>query len=293
MSYDFVYEICVWGSNPVWRDRYYTVIRHIRFLSDYWLIKDKQTSVLFIISLRGTNKELEETIYKDIQYLPNNVETKVLVYENRGMLVGSLWDTWKYLEQNNISFGYIFAMEDDWCYNHWDERANIVDTEDIIYLGMFSSISFKEPQASPYRDWVRQGYKEAPNDEGYWVKPWTPTRKWTDGGLYFLKRNSLKEIENKIGCFHKAPKNKPFTYGDHGIDYGEMGFPTELHANGFNFRAFTEHSYETLNTEWVAPTQIGPEALTAGFLNDDTDWKIDLFPRKYPHGYKGENNEKG
>jgi len=121
--YDFVWSVCFWGSNPNWQDRYRNLISQILLVSRYHLVRENKCKVLFLLMLRGHNQALSLQVQEEAKKLPSNVDFKVLENDNWGMLVGSLWDAWKYLESNSVQFKYIFAMEDDWYFNHWNERA--------------------------------------------------------------------------------------------------------------------------------------------------------------------------
>ncbi len=246
--YDYVYVVCFWGTDPQCQNRKTNLTNHMKFLARYPFLKDK--SCLMIIGQRGINPDLSAWITEETtKCLTSNISFQLLTGPNWGMLVGTLWDAWKYLEKEQITAQYVLAMEDDWFYNHWGMRSTILDKEPIIYLGMFSSIGFSNPESeAQYRRWVKQGFKEVCN---------STTLRWTDGGCYMLKFSSLKRIENVIGCFTKAPKVEIVDrngYGEHGIQYGEVGFPTELHSKGFKFRAFTDVAYEGHFGYWWDPS---------------------------------------
>jgi hypothetical protein len=183
--------------------------------------------------------------------LPSRIEPKILTGPNREMLVGSLWDTWKWVQKEGIQSKYFFAVEDDWLFNHWGEREKVLDLGNI-YVGMFSRIL---PAEENYSEFWSLGTKimepPAPCEGNRRTRHLLRTdlgRIWTDGGCYFLFGDSLPKIEEAIGRFNKAPEGEISCvedYRTHGVSFGEVGFPTSLYHAGFRFTAFQECGYLT------------------------------------------------
>lgn len=252
--FDYIYIICCYtgriGENEGYKNKEkgeewippYLINRHLDFLCNYKYLRDNDKTTLFIVSHRGPESKTTSLIreYLKLRKLSRNITCELLVNKNWGMLVGSLWDTWKWIETNSITCGYIMAMEQDWLFNHWPHREKHIRDNGLIYSGMFSTIGSIGTD-DYYKSAVEQGYKT----EGGWD---SEKRRWTDGGLYFLKYKALKEIEDKIGIFTEAPLNEEITlendgYHNHGIKHGELGFPTRLWKAGFKFAAYIDTAY--------------------------------------------------
>lgn len=233
--YDYIYLTCVSST------RTGTIKQHMEFLNHYAYLNKSQKSVLFVISLRGGNSKDKELILEALgqNENPDRLHTILLEHKNWGMLVGALWDVWKEVEKRKITSDFVIAVEDDWLFNHWPEREKQLKENDFIYLGMFSYIV---PSQSRYQQFLKQGYKNDIADQRYQkITGVGGERRWTDGGLYFLKYSSLKEIENKIGPFSLAPAK--FNKYEHGITFGEVGFPSRLHHAGFKFNVYSGGFY--------------------------------------------------
>ena len=69
--------------------------------------------------------------------------------------------------------------------------------------------------------------------------------RWVDGGMYFMRYETLKKMEDLYGCFTRASQNEKYQHRKHGIEYGEIEFPTRLHVLGFKFKGLT-NNYELL-----------------------------------------------
>lgn len=269
IHYNYIYLICLYG-NTTEKQVDFRVRNHLSFLQRYKYIENKK--ILFVVSQKGENEKTSQIIQDNFDSnKEERVHTLLLQGPNFGMLVGSLWDIWKYCEKNNISSDYILGMEDDWIYNRWKEKERLLD-EGYIYIGMFSVMDRNTPK---YEEWFRLGYKVVPRDYNDPIETHimnrigasnVPERRWTDGGLYFLKFSSLKEIENRIGKFTKA--EEPFNYYEHGISYGETGFPTSLYAKGFRFRA---HEYMILqeNKRWTSISSVQLARVSDKFCRDE------------------------
>lgn len=287
IHYDYIYII------PIFT-RYKNIQYHYAFLSQYPRLKNK--SILYIIRQCGdsTADEIQQAI-ENIPPAPadRTIDVQLIKNINWGMLVGSLWDGWQYVKQEGITADYVLAMEDDYVYNHWDRHEDALD-QGFIYSGMFSCIGLTAPtedQREMYLRFFKQGYKDVkgdPEDEGAFrlVKELgADKRRWTDGGLYFLKYSSLQEIEDKLGIFTKAPyqeiKDKE-DYAVHGIRYGEIGFPTSLYGRGYKFTAMLDfigmyqaEPHRVFNFAHFNPADKYPD----WFLNDSIPDEVIIYQR--------------
>lgn len=280
-SYDYAYIISLWPGYP---RRMPNVLEHLEFLKVYKYAKTK--NILYLISVRGGGSACVDLVNELLSETscPENITIQVMQNKNWGMLQGALWDGYQFIKQNNINPTYVMAMPDDWRYNHWQIREQLLEKYD--YIGMFSHCNFINPDtAHHYRRFVAQGFKDVPQD------PEDPgitkvlqelhadKRRWTDGGLHVFKYRTLIEVEKRIGIFSKAKGECDF--GIHGITYGEVGFPTELYSAGFRFTAVLPIDYEDIYSGWISPTyNCGKSYLDTYFCNDDITPFLLMHPPK-------------
>jgi hypothetical protein len=52
---------------------------------------------------------------------------------------------------------------------------------------------------------------------------------------YITTKNNLDEMIDKLDNLTLAPENELYKHIEHGINYGEVGFPTRLYLNKFKF----------------------------------------------------------
>lgn len=221
--YDYVYIIC-WCIES---KRLNHLDAHIEFLNTYKYLSGK--TILVIISARGDE---ETNMLSKYNFESDNVDILVDYNKNYGGTVASLWDSWKKILSGKITSKYVITVEDDWVFSNFPKRESLLD-EGYIYSGMFSHI------AGEYlKEGIKGNVKRRFGHHFDFLGSNDPV--WTDGGLYFLKYDSLKEIENAIGPFTNANPNEAYDHTLHGIIHGEVGFPARLMHAGFKFRAMTD-----------------------------------------------------
>ena len=144
-----------------------------------------------------------------------------------------------------------------YCYDKYDEKTYVVHFEEdfiphnikwykdsiekldsnnnYIYIGESNQNRIKKKNidgrlhSSAYKNSTRLGNPEV----------------WTDGGFYFLTLKNLKNINDKIGIFHKGDQKIKYERILDGIDLGEVGFPTLLYHVGFRFNVLDRDTYFT------------------------------------------------
>jgi len=150
-----------------------------------------------------------------------------------------MWMIWdQYLKPSDIQSKFFGTFEDD-CIIKKDYILDIVDTElqkDNIFVG---SLHTKNPEI------LTVGHKSYNKSEWFsnrivpWVYGIHPKHyKWCEDP-YIMYFENLSKIEKTIGIFTLAPLNEKYDKGDHGINYGEVGFPTRLNIAGFKFTGLT------------------------------------------------------
>lgn len=244
--YEYVHNICYWTGN----NRKEILLKHIHVLEKL------NKPILCIISLMCDNTE-NINDYKFLISENKNIDIKILPLKNTGGTVSAMYFVWKYLEKNNINCKYFATWEDDIIPKHinWYNMC-ISKLIEYTYVGMLTKSNYP---VEKYNDkFWKLGYKFIPKEkEKYIVIPSQKyfkyhQMKWTDGGFYFLKFESLKIIETKIGKFTKANVNERYNHTTHGIELGEVGFPTTLSLNGFNFFGFpSDRSWEHSFVEYL------------------------------------------
>jgi hypothetical protein len=160
---------------------------------------------------------------------------KVIVSFNSGGTILGLWLSYNYVKDINIKNAFFVFFEEDFLpiNNNWLIDSIMKLNNILIYIGEsnIGRLKFK-------------------NDDGRITSPifenstrLTDFEIWTDGGYYFTTIKKLLLMEDKIGIFHKG---NPFTQYDRlldGIDYGEVGFPSLLNKNGFQFDCLNRDDY--------------------------------------------------
>jgi len=250
VHYDYVYIICCNSGS----ERYiHTLPSHFSFLEHYSYLKEfslpfpnfqprgtmePPKSILVVISLRGDkNPAFEQKVQEFFSLQISRKDKITLLIDRRrnwGGTIGSLWDTWKYILEGKITAGYVALCEDDWICNNWPLREKLVN-DGYIYVGMQLNCT---DRIDFY--WIRTGYRWVNcKDRSFqgqlegFLGGKIDKYIWSDGGNYFFKYSSLAEIEKKIGIFTKAPLDEEYHWTNHGINYGEAGFPSNLHAVGY------------------------------------------------------------
>ena len=237
MNYNYVHCISYYeGSN-----RKKNLIRHIK------KIKELEGKNLCIINIRNTDNNKDRFNYL-VNRFSDKIELKILYSFNSGGTVACLYDCYKFLEKENIKYKFIGCFEDDVIFknNNFLTAVNNYLEKDYIFVG-----SLWERGRDGVKQYYNEKYYEEPKETR--IVPWLkekniyPDKKDSDILIdiksyiwcedpYITTYENLKKIEDKFGgCFTLAPKNELYVYNEHGINYGEVGFPTRLSLNGFKF----------------------------------------------------------
>jgi hypothetical protein len=131
--------------------------------------------------------------------------------------------------------GYVAHFEEDFGPQNtlWYNKSLELLTSDKIYIGESSIGRIKTRNDDNRMGWnMYAGQPRLGNPE-----------VWTDGGFYFTTIDNLKQIESKIGIFHKGNTNNKYNNILDGISLGEVGFPTLLFHAGFKFDVLNRTTY--------------------------------------------------
>ena len=231
------------------KETYNHIIKHIEAFID---IKDDKKEFI-LVSFVDTPREqdhyysyvkihLEEFCNK---YLPN-YKSHVIIEFNWGGTIAALWYTYLFLKSLNVDdSSYIAHFEEDFgpIDDSFYTNSKKLLTDDIVYVGESNTGRIKVADRITGKNDDNRLFHNSK-----YTRLNTP-EVWTDGGYYFSNFYKLKEIENKIGIFHKGDQTSKYHRYEDGISIGEVGFPTLLHHADFKFTCMYRNDYFT--NEWL------------------------------------------
>jgi len=247
MDYFYVHIISYWPGNK----RHDNIQQHIEFFKNYTLNNEQQLKKnLLIVSIRSDNLQPDSELENIIKAYDNSSQFKIqLLYNyNSGGTVKALYDVYKYLDNNNINYDYIACCEDDYCFKTYNFLNNAIEylNQDYIFVG---SLWNEDPHPTT-TDGIKYGTNCLPSNrrivphlkyKHIYANTDTPNKivsekdyKWCEDP-YITTYKNLQLIESKLKKFTLAPENEVYNYLEHGINYGEVGFPSRLAINNFKF----------------------------------------------------------
>ena len=193
---------------------------------------------------------VENNLSDIIKNYNNDINFKILSSFNYGGTILALWVTYnynKFIGDNIYIYIYIAHFEEDFhpITNDWLEDSILLLNNNItkyIYIGEHTPAVIISHNVNNTKLVTAEDNLELYNIINKHYKIELTHLKWTDGGFYFSTIQNLKIIENKIGIFHKGTYEKYNHYID-GIVLGEVGFPTILHYNNFDFYGLERSKY--------------------------------------------------
>ena len=237
----------------------------INYLNNYKLHNNikKETILVIICCIYDNENDLYE-IKKEIDHLLNLKNDKIsinIIYRwNTGGTIKTMEIAYEYINMNNIDTEYIGIFEDDSFFKKeyiLDEvksnidNGNIIvgclvneDRPDINYDNNTKQFKLEYHNRRPKNQvcpWIKykhifiNNYNEELIDDKY--------IKWIDGALYITTLSNLKTIKEKLIKLTLCPETDKYTHLEAGINYGEVGFPTRLHINGFKFIGLKHDEY--------------------------------------------------
>lgn len=217
-----VYSICYYyGKNKL-----SNIVNHI---NQYQLINDNK---IFIIVVMLDDMTFAEIVENEISLFIKNTGTVPIVITsyNWGGTISALWSVHLYIKHQPKTFVALFEEDFGPKNEKWYNDAIKLLSDEMIYVGENTNGKLKT------------GNDDGRMMLGHEAKFGYP-ELWTDGGFYFSDSNRLQIIENTIGIFHKGDQNTKYTNREDGINFGEVGFPTCLHKNGFKFTSLLRNKY--------------------------------------------------
>ena len=246
MEKRLVYSICYYYGN----NKISNILNHLDAFNRIKI--NKQFILVNMVDSDDINyiNNVENNLSDIIKNYNNDINFKILSSFNSGGTILALWITYNYNKfiDDNL---YVAHFEEDFHPNNndWLEQSILLlnnNNKKYIYIGEHI------PSATISTN-VKNTKLEAKYSKPEWDYIINKYYKielthfcWTDGGFYFSTIQNLKIIENKIGIFHKGT-NKKYNHYIDGIVLGEVGFPTILHNNNFNFYGLERVKYFTHN----------------------------------------------
>lgn len=205
-------------------------------------VKNLKQNNLLIINIRNDDNNKDRFDYLKNDY--ENLKVIVLYSFNTGGTVACLYDCFKFLEKDKISYEFIGCFEDDVVFknNNFLEPVKKYLSEGNIFVGSLwsrnkdgiKSYRFGKVNRKRIVPWIKE--KNVYPDKTHSNKLIQNKYYIWCEDPYITTYENLKKIEDKFnGCFTLAPKNEKYSHDEHGINYGEVGFPTRLSLNGFKF----------------------------------------------------------
>jgi hypothetical protein len=231
-----------------------------RSVNIYTAIDKLNTSVLSVETIDKKNLLIIYVIYDilndDLKNFFDVFQSKqtskldiiVLYKYNTGGTIQSMFYTYNYLIDNNITSDYIGIWEDDNIFSDnyiLDIVKEKLDQDNILVGPIWSNYDLEYKTIPP--NYIRQVplcklYHIYQNDKSEDEIPYQDY-KWVDGSGYLTTIDNLKKIKQKLNKFTLAPENERYTHCEHGINYGEVGFCVRLHINGFKFVGIPASKY--------------------------------------------------
>jgi hypothetical protein len=239
--YSYIHIVSYYEGN----NRENNLLKIVDKINNIKLFKDDSNNkylIIFYIINNNISDDLNKYYY--LNNLKNNkIDIKIIHRFNTGGTCQTLYDSYKYLINNNINCELLGVFEDDAIFN----KNYILDNvKKYIEDGYIFVGSFWEKDDKPYN-----GVKKLEGNCNNRIVPICREYHIVNNSLsnklinnneyiwcedpYITTLDNLKKIEDKMGLFTLAPKNEIYTHCEHGINYGEVGFCIRLNKNGFKF----------------------------------------------------------
>ena len=236
--YYYIHGISYWYGNH----RLGNLTEHVNRLKQ--LFSETETKLILVYFVICVDFSVtSDTKIDEIEEIKTKNETdtihiNILYRFNTGGTIKSLWDMYNSTKQNNITSELISIWEDDQGFNPKSNWLNIsiekLNKGNIMVGSLWSM--------NPSRTKKAWGYSKKENVKRirkstypkYIKVPGFDKDKviWFDGNVYIFYYTNLHKIEQSIGVFTLAPETERYTYIHHGIQHGELGFPTRVCNSG-------------------------------------------------------------
>lgn len=201
---------------------------------------------IFIVNAVTNNLDDSDHINNYLNnYIKNiiyNDHFNIIVSYNWGGTIATLYNVYKFIKDvnnyDNDSNIYVCHFEEDFTYTNimfLSHSIELLNNYNYIYIGEVTKdkCGVKDCDKKEFLE-IINNYNNSNICNCY----------WTDGGYYFSSLKKLCEIEEKInGDFHKGNKTTLYHHKIDGIILGEVGFPTILKHNNFDFIGLPRTKY--------------------------------------------------
>jgi hypothetical protein len=214
-------------------------------------------NLLFLNMMDDTCKNTEITKTEN-----DNLDSITYIVFNSGGTVKALYNAYKYLE--GMNYEYMGCWEDDTIFqddfldkvsvylkNDYDMVGSLwtcedgYDNEEVKTRGVKLGKYMKLERLVPH---LRYKHILENNNSNELIP--IDMYIWFDGSCYITTQDKLNRIYDKLSVFTLAPSDERYNYIEHGINYGEVGFPTRMCYHGFNIFGIDRKSLlNVLNTK--------------------------------------------
>lgn len=255
-NYFYVHGVSYWPGN----ERESNLIEHINTIKTLPLSRSqglRKNLIILIIMMDAINEAPIPTI-EHLNKLKNETnDIKILYFFNSGGTVRALSHVHKYLTTNNIETKYVSVWEDDACphLKYFLDEASLYLSNGYCFVGSL----YKPERYCKFIDATGKelaGKKTLDDPHNKRNVPYVPGFKneemfWCEDP-YITTIEKLNLIKETIGEFTTAPPDEPYHYFNHGINQGEVGFPTRLYNKGLDFYGLPKDELiKLLNTRTV------------------------------------------
>jgi hypothetical protein len=228
-----LYSICYYYG----KNKQSNIINHLNI---FLKIKEEKEFILVaMVDDISCMKDVEQELSSFIKNYNPTIPFKIITEYNWGGTIVALWLSYLYGKPGDC----IAQFEEDFyaINNDWYESAKELLTDDIIYVGEHIPLENNYIIKSNIKITYNPEFMSIINK--YNNNNYDNICCWTDGGFYFSTISKLKQIEDKIGIFHKGSNSCKYDHYIDGITLGEVGFPTILYHNSFQFIGLYRHKY--------------------------------------------------
>ena len=273
---EYLYTHCI--SYYIGNDRINNLTECLKYLNTIPLCKNQNNNDKILYVIYCIYDELNDNIINQYNNYKNlyteKVDIEILYRWNSGGTIQTMSKLLDYIIENKIITKYIGIWEDDSIFKNiylLDKVQEYLDYDNIIVgchvLEHRPDIEYINGTKIFKREWCNklQSWRQCPwcKEKHIYVNNNNENLiddkliKWIDGALYLTTLDNLLKIKEKLVKFTLAPEDENYKHIEHGINYGEVGFPTRLHLNGFKFigLSYDEH-FKHLNENTIGTKTI-------------------------------------
>lgn len=198
------------------------------------------------------NKQFVVALMSDSPTPPRPVEIPddaiVINSFNWGGTVVGLWSLYNEFKCHDVNDIVAFFEEDFYPTNtDWlKDSKELLEQNEYIYIGehipndKFANNDNNTKHMLTFCNWRLCGINIPQLYESHSME--LNSLRWTDGGFYFSTIKNLKQIEDKIGVFHKGNQQTKYHHIIDGVLLGEVGFPSLVNKH-FKFTGLVRADY--------------------------------------------------